>query len=111
MAAFTWVPDQGASMKPKLAVLKAGFGDGYEQRAKDGINNVKQIWDLQFTLRPKTEIEAIDTFLETHAGVTSFTWETPKGATLRFKCETYSTSYNHDYNCSASATFEQVFET
>lgn len=111
MAAFTWTPDQGASQKPELAVLEAKFGDGYVQRAKDGINNVKQVWDLRFTLRPKTEIDAIETFLRTHAGVTSFTWDTPKGETVRFICKMYSTSYNHDYDCSASATFEQVFET
>jgi phage-related protein len=111
MAEFTHIPDQGAAMRPKLAVNEAVFGDGYSQRVADGINNVKQIWDLAFTLRPRTQIDAIDTFLSSHKGVSSFDWETPKGDMLRFICKTYSTSYNHDHNCSATATFEQVFET
>jgi phage-related protein len=111
MAEFTWIPNQGASMRPKFAVNKAVFGDGYSQRVADGINNVKQVWDLSFTLRPRADIDAIDTFLSTHEGVSSFEWETPKGETLRFICETYATSYNHDGDCSATATFEQVFET
>ena len=36
------VPDKGMSAPYKPRVLSAKFGDGYEQRLRDGINNVER---------------------------------------------------------------------
>lgn len=111
MADFNWIPDQGVTERPTFDVNKVRFGDGYEQRSVNGINSTRQIWDMKFTLRTKTEILAIDAFIKARKGVTSFTWTTPKGETLRFKCEIFSSSGNHDNDWNAAATFEQVHET
>ena len=111
MATFTWLPDQGASCSPKLEVNSAKFGDGYEQRSASGINSVKEIWTLSFTLRAQSEVIAIYSFLKSAKGVTNFDWTTPFGDALKFKCDSFSRTANYTTNAALSATFEQVFET
>ena len=37
------VPDKGIQQTAKPRVLKAQFGDGYEMRVRDGINNLSLI--------------------------------------------------------------------
>lgn len=86
------------------------FGDGYEQRVADGINTLKEEWSANFSLRTRTEIDAIDSFLTARNGVESFDWTTPKGVTRKFVCKTWTPVYMYDGNCSLSANFKQVYE-
>lgn len=109
MPNFIWVPDQGAKRTVKSAVHKSSFGDGYAQRAGAGINSVTEMWSLSFSVRPKTEIDAITGFLAGLKGVSNFIWTTPRGQTLKFVCDTWDDVYNHNADCSASATFTQDF--
>ena len=39
-------PDRTLTRNNKPRVLKIQFGDGYEQRLQDGINNINQILNL-----------------------------------------------------------------
>lgn len=110
MSTFTGVPDAGATKETKSRVRKAMFGDGYEQRTPDGLNNLYEVWPLNFTVRTKAEILAYDTFLRDLNGATSFDWVTPEGLTKKFKCESWSASYYNDFNATMSALFEQVYE-
>lgn len=109
MATFNQAtPDQGATKTPRVRVRANAFGDGYEQRVGDGINNVMEDWSLSFTLRTKTVIQSIDTFLKSQAGVLAFDWVTPDGgASKKFICKEWSASYIHDGDCSLTAKFEQ----
>jgi phage-related protein len=109
MATFTFIPDQGVSPEYKARVNKAQFGDGYAQSVGEGINTVLQTWKLSFTLRRKTEVQAIIQFLADHYGAVKFTWTTPLGETLSFVCDQWSASGNHDLDWSVSATFEQRY--
>lgn len=109
MALFTYIPDQGATRDVKARVEKTPFGDGYAQSLPEGANNVFETWKLSFTLRRRSEISAIELFLRNHLGSSKITWTTPAGDTLDFVCETWSASYNHDYDCSLTATFEQRY--
>lgn len=103
------VPDQGASPEIRTRTKKMSFGDGYEQRSGDGLNSVKEIWSLNWSGRTKAEIEAICNFLAAELGVTYFLWTSPRGTQIKVKCESWKPSYNHDFDCSLTATFEQVF--
>jgi hypothetical protein len=38
----TIIPDKGMSRKNSPVIFRAEFGDGYEQRVANGINNLKQ---------------------------------------------------------------------
>ena len=48
-------PDRGFSRKNEAIVFKAEFGDGYEQRIANGINNLKQSFDLKFLIPLQSE--------------------------------------------------------
>ena len=75
-----YYPDNNSSEKYKNRVLAAQFGDGYQQMAGDGINNELEKWALNFSNRPKAQVDAIRAFLVARAGVESFYW-TPPGET------------------------------
>ncbi len=58
--------------EPRVKVIK--FGDGYEQRFKDGINNQLKRYQLNFVEKMETG-KAIDEFLRARGAVESFTWQ------------------------------------
>ena len=110
MAEFTWIPDRAAALEAKATVNKAKFGDGYEQRTPEGLNNVGDDWSLSFTVRTKAEILAIRAFLKARKGSEAFDWTNPFGEAGKYTCEQWSASVEHDTDCSLQATFHQVFE-
>jgi phage-related protein len=61
--------DKGAAEAPKLRVIKTQFGDGYEQRMVDGINNAPRSWSLVFNNRTREDVDKLYTFFTTLAGV------------------------------------------
>jgi phage-related protein len=110
MATFTYVADWGASERTVPRVLKANFGNGYEQRVADGLNWKPRVWDLTFTNRDDTESAAITSFLSACGGVSPFDWTPPIGAAGKFLCREWRLSVDN-YNASAiQASFEEVFE-
>ena len=50
-------PDKQLTKASTPRVLTAKFGDGYEQRAVDGINNLAETYTLTFKTRPKADID------------------------------------------------------
>lgn len=111
MSTFTWVPDFGASSNEKPTVSSSKFGDGYEQRAQFGINNLAPAWSLKFSIRDTAETAAILSFLRATNGVQSFDW-TPPGETSSIKvvARSWTKSTDRYDQFTVSATFEQVFD-
>jgi phage-related protein len=108
MATFNWCPAFGATENTKPLVLKAQFGDGYQQRVADGINTLKRNWTLSFS-KKQDKIEPIRDFLRARAGVESFDWTPPRGAAGKWVCEEWNLTVN-DGGDSVSLTFLEVFE-
>lgn len=78
MATFTYIPDWGASPELTPSIKKAGFGDGYEQRAENGLTPYLPTWNLQFSRRTETEAKAIAAWLQTNKAATvPFQWAPP----------------------------------
>lgn len=77
------------SKSTKARVLESGFGDGYRQRAGDGINVIEDEWSLEWVLE-STGANTLTGFLETHGGYTSFDW-TPKGesSAKKWTCDSW----------------------
>lgn len=73
MKELTWRPQGGAEAQVSHRTLTAQFGDGYTQRAGDGINTRKEVWPLTFIGR-KDEIQLIADFFDEHAGYKAFRW-------------------------------------
>lgn len=106
---FNWFPDASVkkSVKPRVRIAK--FGDGYEQRTKDGINTIAETWSLTFT-GTNFEIDAIDAFLKTHGGADSFNWTTPNNMAGKFICRSWDFTRNRGVLSAITCDFEQVFD-
>jgi phage-related protein len=72
MARLTIVPDWSANLDEEPRVLRAKFGDGYEQRTSDGVNPLQQRWSLGFDNRPKAVIDDLIAFFRAHRGADAF---------------------------------------
>ncbi len=67
--------------KVRNRVHVARFGNGYEQRAKAGINANREEWTVAFAALSKAHADAIETFMLDQAGShTPFKWTVPGGA-------------------------------
>lgn len=107
MSTFTHSPET-AALTTKPRIRTATFGDGYEQRLADGINNAPRSWALTFT-RPTVEADAILAFFEARNGAESFDWTPPYGAAGKFVARDWSASLIGPVAKSISVTFEEVF--
>lgn len=110
MATFTYEPDNTAQVSVKPRVLKAVFGDGYEQRTGDGINIRPREWMLTFNTRTNAEMSPIVAFLEARNGVESFDWTPPSGSAGKWVCEDWQQTRVRVGINDLSAKFREVFE-
>jgi hypothetical protein len=110
MSTFTWTPSFEATEASKPRVHKFQAGDGYEQRIRFGLNTDPKEWTLTFAERTDTERDAILSFFETAAGVSSFDWTPPRGSAGKYVCEEWQVTMRaYNFN-TIQATFRQVFE-
>lgn len=69
-------PDLGHEVQPR--VLVAQFGDGYTQRAGDGLNTLRRRYDsLRWDNLTAAEADAITGFFAARGGVEAFFWTPP----------------------------------
>jgi phage-related protein len=111
-------PDKAMTKSSTPRMRTAKFGDGYEQRIVDGINNLEESYTLNFATRPKADIDDIVSFLDTKAGVTKFTLTLPDTNNttrtgerdVKVVSTDYSVVYDYDNFYSLSLTLKRVFE-
>ena len=112
----TIVPDKGMSKSNKPVIFKAEFGDGYEQRIANGINNLKQEFSINFATRLKADIDDIADFLELKGGVTPFDYtyadsnESGGEKTVKVVCDSWDQTWEYAEYYSLSCTFRRVYE-
>ena len=109
------VPDKQLTKSTSPKVKLASFGDGYEQRLRDGINSLSESYSLSFETRTKEEIDDIIQFFELKGGVVPFSFTIPDSnsggeKTVKVVCPDYSQTYSYDEYYSCSATFRRVYE-
>ena len=105
--------DKGFSRGSAPKVHTITFGDGYEQRIADGINNLVQTMNVTFNTRPKAEIDDLVAFFESLGGVSKFrmTIDDTNGAeTIKVVCRQWNHTWNYDDFYSLSATFDRLYE-
>lgn len=107
METFTWLSTH-AEMSEEPRVLAAKFGDGYEQRAEDGINTMLQVWDLKFERMQPEVGKAIRDFLKARKGVEAFYWTTKFGETKKFTCRKWKPADDDKRTMTITATFNEV---
>lgn len=104
-------PDFGMKRNLKPRVLKAQFGDGYLQRAADGMNTMPVTLSLQWTNLILSERDYIINFLAARKGYQSFfyTYQDESVAKV-YVCEEWDWVHNDAYTYTVAANFMQVFD-
>jgi phage-related protein len=114
MPTFSYIPERGAALEETPSVKPLKFGDGYEQREVEGINPIKQVWDLRFDTRLLAEANAIVAFFRARVSITAgqeaFDWTAPDGSVIKAVCRSWKKTMVNGVYASVSARFEQVFE-
>lgn len=113
---FIWKPTYATQLQMKPAVNLIKFGNGYEQRIADGINNNLQKFNLNFEGRDKNETRAIAHFLHKRKGVDSFFFDAPfpynfddsQSYPKRFLCDEWDVNYNFYNNYNITAKFSET---
>lgn len=95
------------SEEPSVSILK--FGDGYESRIPNGLNNQLLKWSLTFET-PMTEQKQILQFLRNHGGVKSFLWVAPDGVKNTYVCRSWKSRQREFGVYEVNCTFEQVID-
>lgn len=104
-------PSFGGQQTPEMAVLVADFGDGYGQRAPDGINSIKRVFTFEWAVLLNDEADTIENFFLARKGAEAFLW-TPPGYDdpLKLICQRYTRTRNDYGRSRINATFRQVFD-
>jgi len=108
-----YTPEYGSQPSVETRILKADFGDGYTQRAADGINNIIETWDLSWKNLQKNFANRLNNFFREKKGYISFKWIPPGEQSLKiWTCSSFSGMIPvpgnelFDFN----ATFRQEFD-
>lgn len=110
MPTFSYAPSFPPRVSHAPRILAMKFGDGYEQRAGDGINTDPERWDLIFENEPPADADAIESFLKTQAGRLPFDWTSPSGLAAKFLCKTWQRAKVGPQVYTITAAFEQTFD-
>jgi phage-related protein len=111
---FIWVSNYASEIQSKPSMNLVKFGDGYEQRTEDGINNTLLKLNLTFEGRDKQETRAITHFVSKRRGAQHFFFDAPfpynfdstsQNFPKRFICEDWSIRYVFFNNYNISTTF------
>lgn len=115
------IPDKTLSKNVTPSVLTVSFGDGYEQRIVEGINNIKEEYTVSFNNRQRKEIDAIVETFNIRAGVTKFDFTIPATSqdangnlaenTIKVVCSQWSQTYAQGEFYTCNATFRRVYES
>lgn len=107
----TYDPDWGIERAYKPRVLKAEFGDGYAQRAGDGINNNPVVINATWTHASTAEKDYIVDFFAARKGYESFFYTYADEASAKaYVCEEWSYTHNDAGGYTITATFTQVYD-
>lgn len=106
---FIWHPDVGSQKSIEVKVNETPFGDGYVQRAPDGLNYRREVWQVSFTGN-RERTAPIRNFLEGVVGVVPFKWKTPEEKEILVVAQDLSVSRDMPGVERVSCTFRQDFD-
>ena len=101
--------DRGFTKESSHRILTATFGDGYEQRVRDGINTLDQNFSITLSNRIWEEIALISSYFDI-IQPQSFSINLEKQTGIKVVLETYSVMVGHDDVQSISAELRRVYE-
>ena len=111
--------DLTKNSKPKVKIAK--FGDGYEQRAKAGLNSIDESFKITMKNRDKAVADDIVKFFDDKAGVSNFDFTIPDAnssttdsdgspvSTIKVVCDSWSIQYAYGSHYNVNATFRRIY--
>lgn len=101
----------GSTPSVDVKLLRAGFGDGYEQIAPDGLNHIRTSWSLSWIAQDRADADAIVAFLVARGGSEVFDYQIPgEAASMQFRCPTWAPPLDQGGVWLVTATFRQAFD-
>lgn len=102
-------PDSDVPVKHQPRTLRTQMGDGYVQRAEDGINSDLTVASWKWTNLYESEALYILEFFENHKGFIAFEWQRPARSGVRkYICTAWTESWKSGKYCNITAEFEEV---
>lgn len=112
---FWWKASYNANITNKPRIKTNQFGNGYQQRVNDGINNNLIEFSLNFENRNEKETVSILYFLRQRNGQESFIYNVPiiylksaNSLNTRYVCPEWTSNYISYNNYSIEAKFVEV---
>ena len=111
LPSFAQNPTLGSSVEVEPKVLLAQFGDGYNQRAADGINNILHKATLTWEVLTRSEAGALMNFFRERAGWKPISWQMPGDTESRkWLCTKWNRTYAEANLDTVTATFAEVVD-
>lgn len=93
----------------EFKTLDAEFGEGYTQSSAEGMNNIRESWDLNWDNEDAADIATIRTFINSLYGSVPFKWTPPGESDPKlWRVKNYKYKPN-EYSGTLSMTFVQYF--
>lgn len=102
-------PDWGLTDEVDASVSKISFGDGYELRQAEGINHLRDKWDLSWSFLTLEQATATYEWLRQRKDLTAFLWTHPDGRQVKVVCTAVRLSHNDFNDDVLNASFVQDF--
>lgn len=99
-------PDQATA----FAVKNATFGDGYVQRAADGINNTTDTVTLQWPFLTPSQADTIAAFIKATGGWQAISYQIPGDSAAKLWTASAPSRQNFGPYSTYSVTFTQVHD-
>jgi phage-related protein len=104
-------PDKALKQDMKPRILKTQFGDGYMQRARDGINTITESWNLTWKNRKVADGQKLIDFFESTEGIHAITWTPPYATTsIKVIVDSWTTTYPQTGVLTVQAKFTRVHD-
>lgn len=116
MAADTFAPPfapspPGTGGPITMQVRRAEFGDGYSQRARDGLNYVRRTVTLSWSALSAADLQTIVSFFKSLGGADSFTYMLPLESTqYTWTCATMTPTYVDGLIVALTAVIVEEFD-
>lgn len=114
MAEYVWACDLRRSSCDTTARITGDqptvFGDGYAQVAPDGLNHVKDMWDVTHSDVDHLVFLDIKAFIRARLNTTPFTWAPPGEDALRsWMCTSFKATPSPSQTWDVTLRFEEWF--
>jgi phage-related protein len=101
----------GTQMAQDFRRKRISFGDGYSQRARDGLNNAPQVWTFTYDNIPDQQAEQLRLFFEALGGVDVIEWKPLGQATvLKWTATNFQSQPSSWRKKTCSVTLTQEFD-